>query len=317
MPIRIIKTLFVILIFITATGLSTYVTVHLLIRGEDTVVVPELTRKEVIYALELLSDLGLDTKIKGSVYSAEVPKNHILSQDPEPGSEIKKGRDVRLVISKGAPTVILPNLVGLPLPQARIFLQENDLQQGHLSRTYDAGRPSGTILAQYPLPGRQAFHGAAIDLLLSDGPPLRFMAMMDLNGFPLNQAIAHIEAHDLTTGTIRTIRNPSLPEGMVVGQTPGFGYPVSKSATVDLTVNQLHATAENSRHSDVALFRHRAPLGFLRQHVRVSLSSPSGTMELFNAYIAPGKEIWLMIPGETPATVLLHVDGQLVDTIQR
>ena len=105
-------------IFMAAAGLGTYTAVHLLIHGENSVIVPDLQGKEVVYALEILSDLGLNTKVKGSRYSPAIPKNHIIAQAPDPGTEIKRGRDVRLVISKGPYAVVIPNLIGMDLPAA-------------------------------------------------------------------------------------------------------------------------------------------------------------------------------------------------------
>ena len=97
--------------FFLAVGIGAYLTITLIIKSEDTVVIPEITGKELVYALEILSDLELNTKVKGSEYSADIPKNHIVFQEPEPGTEIKKGRDVRIIISKGARTIPMPNLV--------------------------------------------------------------------------------------------------------------------------------------------------------------------------------------------------------------
>ena len=67
-----IAALFFVFIFIVAG--SAYLTLTLIIKSEDTVVVPDLIGKDVVYVLELLTDLGLNTKVEGSEYSAEVPK---------------------------------------------------------------------------------------------------------------------------------------------------------------------------------------------------------------------------------------------------
>ncbi|MCG2757790.1 MAG: PASTA domain-containing protein, partial [Desulfobacteraceae bacterium] len=69
---------------------SAYLTLTFIIKSENKVVVPDLVGKDVVLILEMLSDLGLNTKIKGSEYSDNVPKNHVIFQEPEPGSEIKK-----------------------------------------------------------------------------------------------------------------------------------------------------------------------------------------------------------------------------------
>ena len=78
-----IVALFFVFIFIVAG--SAYLTLTLIIKSEDTVVVPDLIGKDVVYVLGLLTDLGLNTKVEGSEYSTKVPKNNVILQDPEPG----------------------------------------------------------------------------------------------------------------------------------------------------------------------------------------------------------------------------------------
>ena len=311
--VRVAKIALILLVFMVAAGVSAYVTVNLLIHAKDTVVVPNLVGKEVVYALEVLTDLELNTKVKGSEFSTSIPKNHIISQAPEPGSEIKKGRDVRLVISKGARTVLLPKLTGMTVPQAHIMLEENGLHQGHLSYVYHQGRPQEEILSQYPAPGTVGLRGDAVDLLASLGPASAWLPMMDLKGMGLNQAIALLEESRLTLGTLSSANESALPEGTVLGQEPGSGYPVLPGSAIDLVVNRTR-TASNSHGSDVVLFRYRTAEGFLRRSVHVRLNRTTSVMDLFDAYIKPGEEIWLLVPKDSPATLFLYVDDELVRT---
>lgn len=311
---RLIRYSLLVSLFMGAAGIGTYFTVHLLIRSEDVVVVPDLIGKDVVYALETLSDLKLDIKVKGSEYDPKVPKNHVISQNPEPGNEIKQGRDVRLTISKGAQAVVIPNLAGMNVPQARIFLNENDLSPGHLSHAYDTVRPKEEILAQFPPPGGIALRGDRIDLLVSAGPSPNTVPMTDLRGMTLGQAIEALESRHLVTGRIRSVQDSSIGDDMIVGHTPAFGHPVTVGSAVDLEVNQHESTTRGSRHDGVALFRHRAPDGFLRQHVRVKVNLPELTIEMYDDFVRPGHEIWVLIPYEQPVRVLLYVDDELVGT---
>ncbi|RJQ68486.1 MAG: PASTA domain-containing protein [Desulfobacteraceae bacterium] len=311
MLIRTAKVCLIMLIFMAAAGISTYLTVHLLIRGEDTVIVPALTGKEVVHTLELLTDLGLNTKVRGSEYSADIPKHHVIIQDPEPGSEIKKGRDVRIVISKGPRAVVLPNLLGMGLPQARLFLEKNDLRPGRISYTHNKKQSKEEVLSQYPVPGAVGIRGDSVDLLVSAGPPPQMMAMADLRGMDLNQAIAVIEKHHLTTGTIRSMQHGDFANDMVLDHTPAAGFPVAAGSTVDVTINHHGRRANRERLGEVMLFRHRTSPGFLNQHVRVRMNRASAAVELFNAFVKPGKEIWLIVPKDQPATLLLYLDDEL------
>ena len=122
------------LVFLIAAGISAYLTLTVIIKSEDTVIVPDLVGKDVVSALEMLTDLQLNTKVYGSEYNQEFPKNHVTFQEPEAGAEIKKDRDVRIIISKGAKTIRMPNIVSLSEQQARMIIEENGLTRGQMSR---------------------------------------------------------------------------------------------------------------------------------------------------------------------------------------
>lgn len=312
---RLLKTALLMFIFMAVAGISTYLTIHLLIRGEGTVVVPELTGREVVYALQLLSDLGLNTKVKGSEFSADIPKNQVISQDPDPGSEIKKGRDVRIVISKGAREVVMPNITGLGVAQARILIEQNDLHQGMLSYVYNDLKPKEDVVAQYPLPGAHGWRGNLVDLLVSAGPRPSLIPMVDLKGLNITQAIETIEKIHLITGTTKTIRDLSMANDIVVDHTPHSGYPVAVGSAVDFIFNRHQQRDTAGREETAMLFRHRTSPGFLKEHIRVRLTRPEAAVDLFNGFVRPNSELWLLVPEDEPATLLLYVDDELVKTV--
>jgi serine/threonine-protein kinase len=312
---RIINWIFVTVVFVAAAGISTYLTVHLLIRSENAVVVPDLAAKEVVYALELLSDLGLNTKVKASDYSNTVPRHHIISQDPEPGTEIKKGRDVRLVISKGPRTVVVPNLSGITLAQVRIYLAENGLHQGVISYTDNSEKPKDEVLTQYPHPGSAALRGDSVDLLISAGRRTERIAMADFTTLNLNQAIEAIEQRQLRVKTIQTVHRPGVQNDSVVSHSPASGYPVTAGSSVELTINRRQRQMDQDPRQSVTLFRYRIEPGLLRTHVRISSNRPESSMDLFDAFTKPGREIWLIIPRDRPSTLLLYTEDELIKTV--
>ena len=107
--------------------------------------------------------------MKGSEFSNDIPKNYVFFQDPDPGTEIKKGRDVKIIISKGMSTVLVPNLQGRSNQQSRIIFEENDLHQGQISRIYHDSIEKDDVIAQFPNPGSKVKKGRHIDLLVSLG----------------------------------------------------------------------------------------------------------------------------------------------------
>ena len=112
---RFLKVALLLGIFFGVVGISGYLSLRLIIKSEDTVMVPDLVGKDVVYSLDILTDLGLNTKVSGFEFSTDVPKNHVAYQEPGPCSEVKKDRDVRIIISKGPKTLMVPNIVGLDI----------------------------------------------------------------------------------------------------------------------------------------------------------------------------------------------------------
>jgi eukaryotic-like serine/threonine-protein kinase len=311
---HLIRTILYILVFMTAAGLGTYFTVHLMIHGANSVIVPDLMGKEVVFALEELTDLGLNTKVKGFQYSSTVPKHHIIDQKPDPGTEIKQGRDVRIVISKGPYAVVYPNVIGMDLALATILLEENDLRPGNLSYTNQLERPRGEILAQFPQPGATGVRESPVDLLVSAGPPAEWIRMPDLEGMGLETAMEAIEKYHLVVGTISQTDNPVVPDNQVVDHSPAKGYPVKAGSPVDLVIKRQTRESAGLQHHEDTLYRYRVPPGFLRQNVRVRIIRADGAMDIYNDFAKPGEEIWLLVFRDMPTALFLYLDGELAVT---
>ncbi|MFH2219927.1 MAG: PASTA domain-containing protein [Pseudomonadota bacterium] len=321
MIIRIAKIAALFIVLILIIGASGYLTLTLIIKSEDTVVVPDLIGKDVVSVLKMLTDLGLNIKVKGSEYSAEFPENHVLFQEPEPGAEIKKARDVRIILSKGTKTVFTPNLAGVSIQQARIILEENGLRQGQVSSTFSKAIENGDILAQFPSPGAVIPRGRTVDLLVSLGDRPRAYMMPDLAGLSMDEAILLIENSHLTLGKVQSLFHKGMPKDVIAGQEPFSGARVLEGNAVDIVLNRK--STENQREyangtSGIGLFRYRLDNGFLKRRIRVTLKSSGGSMDLFDAYMKPGEEIWFLIPEKNDdATLLLYEDEELVKTEQR
>jgi serine/threonine-protein kinase len=258
-------------LFIVVAGLVGYFTLKFIVGSKDVVIVPDLVGKDVVYALELLTDLGLNTKVSGYEYRADLPKNHVAYQDPKPGAEVKKDRDIRIVVSKGPQTVVVPNLVGIGQREANIIVEENGLAQGVVSETFDKGSQKGQVISQVPMPGQWVKRGDPIDLLVSLGARPQRFKMPRLDGLSPEDAIGLLERFRLNLGQIRYVQRNDVPLDVVVAQNPRSGYPVNSVELVHITVNRR----EKVRVQDNGLFffHHPVPHGFLKKHIRLRLNA--------------------------------------------
>ncbi len=308
---RLARIVAVVLAFLAVTAVTAYFTLDFIVRGTGTEVVPDLTGKDVVSVLEELSDLDLNTKIGGLEYSADIPANHVISQDPLAGSEVRRGRSVRIVISRGPATVQVPNLRGLVLDQAETLLESNGLCSGRKSHLHHTAADAGTVAAQAPPAGRLVARGTCVDLLVSLGPRPGAVVMPRLDGLQLEDAVALLQGAGLTTGRIRYAVDRQKPPGVVIGQQPPAGYRAVLNSAVDLRISRRSAAARPTGGENQHLFRYRVSGGFLRQHIRVEWKTAILSTDLFDAYVAPGRELWLLVPSWHDGTLLLYRNGRL------
>jgi serine/threonine-protein kinase len=305
------------LAFILVAGISAYFTLTLIIKSEDTVIVPNLEGKDVVYALELLTELELNTKVKGSEYTADIPKNYVVFQEPQAGAEIKKGRDVKIILSKGPQTVSMPDLLAFSVQQANIILEENGICQGELSSTYSKKIEKDHIIAQVPSQGSLISRSECVDLLISKGVQPKAFQMPDLVGLTLEDALQSIENVKLAIGEIKSSYQKNKPQNIIVKQTPTPGHRVITASPVSLLINREPTKARADRlygQFPASLFSYRLDNGFLKRRIRVSLNSAGFTNNLFDDFVKAGEEIWLLIPRDAEATLFLYENDKLIRT---
>ena len=311
---RALKIILIIGAFLAVSGASAYLTLTFFIGSENNIVIPDLTGKHVGAALELLTDLSLNAKFKGMEYNSEVPRYHIISQHPSPGMEIKPGRDVRMILSKGPATVAVPSVKALTFNQARIVLEENGLSTGNIVRVYHDRTAQNVILEQLPPSGKTVQREKPVDLLISMGKrPSDFM-IPDFSGLTLDEAIKRLEKGQLTLGTVRSVVDDNNPSERIMEQAPLPGFRVFTGKSVDLTINRKTSSKSGlyARRPGLILFRHRIEPGFLNRHVRIRLNGFGMSTDLLDMFVKPGREVWCFIPAEPNISAFLYEDDLLI-----
>lgn len=302
--------------FSLLVGVSAYFTVVLLTKSEQTVIVPDLTDKHVTRALERLSDLGLNIKVRDNQYSHRVARHHIIYQHPEPGLEIKTGRDVQLVISRGPREIPMPDLRGDTLDQARLVIEANELRLDVVSETYADGRAADEIMSQYPQAGAMVSREVPVNLLVSRGPRPRRYLMPDLSGLTFGSAVTRLEEAGMSLGRVTSSVDRETPINAVVSHQPPAGACITEGDPIDLVINRKtkEGPYASARGGGARLFRYRLENGFLNRHIKATVNCFGMSTDIYDRYQAPATEIWVLVPSRRDATVLLYEDRKLVDS---
>lgn len=134
--------------------------------GPPRVPVPDVLGLEAGLARRLIAAAGLTTSQVESVQAA-VPNGLAMLTRPAAGATLPPGARVGLVVSRGAPTITVPDVLGLQAADARARLEQAGLTLGGVTRRRTADATPGTIVAQRPAAGTLAAPGTIIDIVVA------------------------------------------------------------------------------------------------------------------------------------------------------
>ena len=158
----------VILVFALIFG--TQVMLDKITRHNHEITVPDLTNKSVAEAEKIVEANRMRLEVVDSVYVKRMGKGLIYRQNPSAGSKVKEGRRILLTINAvNAKKVMMPNLIGYSMRQAKAEILSKGLQIGRLNYVSDIA--TNNVLRQFCgsreiKPGTLVESGSRIDLEL-------------------------------------------------------------------------------------------------------------------------------------------------------
>jgi beta-lactam-binding protein with PASTA domain len=296
-------------IFLVALVCSLYLTSKWIVQSEEEVLVPDLVGHDTVYALDLLTSLGLNIKVGGFMWSESVPKNFIASQIPGAGTWLKQDRDVKVIISRGSRKVRVPKLVGMKLREAKLVLSQNGLQLGGICRIPATQYPRGTIIAQQPEFLQEIERGRSVDFLISTGSKSVAVAMPKLRQLSVGQALKILEGLGLMPSEVKEVHQPQQPLNTVVDQRPLEGYRVDGDSSIVLTINRL--PQPKGQEAKLWWFTYHLAAGYFKKEITLIQRNDGRNIELYRRIHRPGEQLDWLIWVRSPEEISILVDGSL------
>jgi beta-lactam-binding protein with PASTA domain len=170
-----------------------------------------------------------------------MPRDSVISQTPAPGGSIKKGRQVRVVVSQGPSDMQAPKLVGEQFRKADVMVRQAGFFPGDVARVTSETVERDVVIAQAPEAGSLLEKGGTVSMLVSAGKKAQLFIMPKLTGKKAEEAVKLIDRMGLQHRVIsRAARDATAAaqERTVVSQKPGAGHPVAADAMVELIVSK-------------------------------------------------------------------------------
>ena len=137
--------------------------------GAAKIRVPDLAGYDAQLARVFVRAAGLVVSRVESVPAAAAPGVTVVTRPPA-AAVLPPGGAVVLVVSQGAPTIGVPELLGLSTADARVRLEQDGLRLGTVERRRTPDATPGTVVAQRPAAGTLAAPGTVVDIVVARSP---------------------------------------------------------------------------------------------------------------------------------------------------
>ena len=215
--------------------LSAYQTMRFNVTGRQ-IEVPNLVHLIDSEAKEKLEGMKLRLDVTSERFDPREGKDRVLEQEPPAGAMIKPGRKVRVILSLGTRTLLVPELRGGSRRKAQISLQQEGLRLGDIAYVHSSHMEENQVIDQDPPASTPRQQNGRVNLLVSRGQREPQYVMPDLVGRKIRDVKSFLNLTGMRIGQIREEAAGADRVETVLRQYPPSGYRVGLRRPVTLVV---------------------------------------------------------------------------------
>jgi eukaryotic-like serine/threonine-protein kinase len=198
----------------------------------ETVAAPQLVGLTQDDAAARAAKAGLVVDVEQR--NVDDPAGRVISQSPSAGAFLDDGGTVRLVVSRGPPPVVVPDVAGQPEQQAGLVLAGAGFAVD-VKREHDESIAAGVAMRTDPAANAKHPPETTISLIVSDGP--RPVAVPDTAGKSYDEAVAALQTKRFSATRIDDFSD-TVPAGTVMGTDPPAGQLAPRDSQVVVHVSK-------------------------------------------------------------------------------
>jgi serine/threonine-protein kinase len=182
--------------------------------------VPEVSGLSLTEADAMAAAAGLSVTVADERFDEAVPLDHVISSSPEAGGSVLEGGSIEVAVSLGKERYRVPDVVGLPLPEAEAKIRDAGLTSTEpvdkFNRRYDAGVVADISIAS----GSMVKPDVQLELEVSKGRlPID---VPDTSGRARAAAERLLDEARLVA-VVDEVYDDAVPSGRVISQEPDGG----------------------------------------------------------------------------------------------
>ncbi|OPF79069.1 serine/threonine protein kinase [Streptomyces antioxidans] len=199
--------------------------------------VPPVLRKTQAEAEKKLHGAGLEVKVVNE-FSDVIPKGKVIGSKPGPGDRVRDSGTVTIRVSQGPPRAEVPNVVGMPLAEAKRKIADQGLTVGKVTGSFSSETAQGSVLSTSPRPDSVRRPETPVSIVVSKGQPID---IPDVVGDSVDEARSTLEDAGFKVKIAERQVFSEEDKGSVAEQSPSADDEDAKGAkgdTVTLTVSK-------------------------------------------------------------------------------
>lgn len=261
----------------------------------DTVTVPSFVGQTLADADNAAARMKLSSAVVDHTTSDRYPKGVVITQRPDPGTEVRQGRQVSFVVSDGILTRLMPDLRYQSMREVNLDLTRTHLQLGKVTYAKSDVIPDDHVIAQDPAPLSSVLEGDKVNLQLSRGASV-IAHVPSFVGMRIDQARDLADRSNVKLGQIvwTPLGSSGPAHGIVARQSIPGGSTINAYEPVSLDVSagpnesgyllrQVHVLAS------VPVVDDAKPGESIKVVLRVR--DATGQYDAYRAYAQPGQKI--------------------------
>jgi serine/threonine protein kinase len=203
--------------------------------GPAIVRVPSVANLSQAEATKRLESKGFEVSVTEQ-FSKSVPRGQVIGTSPPAGTQLSTAQSVTLLVSRGANTVEVPNVVGLNDQAALAALSNAGLSGTEVQQ--DSTEPQGKVLNQSPGAGKRVARGTQVTIFASTGA----ITVPDVTGQARKAAVTALKKAGFTPAITEEPTTDPTQVGVVISEFPPGGSRGQRGDTVTISVGVASST---------------------------------------------------------------------------
>ncbi len=197
--------------------------------GPAIVAVPTVANLTEADATKRLGTAGFKVSTQQQ-FSKTVPRGLVIGTTPPAGTQLSTAQAVTLLVSRGANTVTIPNVVGLDDQAALAAIGNAGLSGTEVQR--DSTEPQGKVLSQSPAAGKQVARGLQVTIFASTG----VITVPSVVGQTRKAAVSALKKAGFVPAVTEQNTTDPTRVGVVISEFPPAGSRGQRGDTVTISV---------------------------------------------------------------------------------